>query len=235
MLNYQVLLRKLLIQQIGYAQPIIPVLFYHGKEPLKWKKSLQEEDFKSFFSKIPIESRKNMLNYEPKIINTQDSKIRKAYKSKEFKGYGVIKLLDEIWSLKKNITSSKVIEAYAGFEDVLKELKGQARKTAELRILEYLNDNTDLSLKIWRQAEKLLIEKGLLKQGGLMQDVREVIKEKGVWEGMKKGIRKGMLKGRQEGRQEVVLNMLKERADISFIAKVTGLSESAIKKLKNNS
>ena len=227
LLNYQVLLRKLLIQQIGCAQPIIPVLFYHGKEPLKWKKSLQEEDFKSFFSKIPIESRKNMLNYEPKVINTKDLKIRKAYKGREFKGHGVIKLLDEIWSLKKNITPLKVIEAYAGFEEVLKGLKGQARKTAELRILEYLNDNTDLSLKIWRQAEKLLIEKGLLKQGGLMQDVREVIKEKGVWEGMRKGM--------QKGRQEVVLNMLKEKADISFIAKVTGLSESAIKKLKNNS
>ena len=156
-----------------------------------------------------------------------------------------------------------MIEAYEGFEEVLKGLKGQAGKTAELRILEYLSDNTDLSLKIWRQAEKLLIEKGLLKQGGLMQDVREVIKEKGVWEGMRKGMRKGiqegMQKGRREGRQEgmqkgrhegrqegmrkgmqkerreVVLNMLKEKADISFIAKVTGLSEAAIKKLKNNS
>ena len=223
LLSYQVLLRKLLIQQTGYAQPVIPVLFYHGKEPLKWKKSLQEEDFKSFFSKIPIESRKSMLNYEPKVINTQDPKIRKAYKGGKFKGHGVIKLLDEIWSLKKNITPLKVIEAYEGFEEVLKGLKGQARKTAELRILEYLSDNTDLSLKIWRQAEKLLIEKGLLKQGGLMQDVREVIKEKGVWEGM------------QKGRREVVLNMLKEKADISFIAKVTGLSEAAIKKLKNNS
>ena len=192
-----------------------------------------------------------MLNYEPKVINTQDPKIRKAYKGGKFKGHGVIKLLDEIWGLKKNITPLKVIEAYEGFEEVLKGLKGQAGKTAELRILEYLSDNTDLSLKIWRQAEKLLIEKGLLKQGGLMQDVREVIKEKGVWEGMRKGMqegmqkerREGMQKGRQEGmrkgmqkeRREVVLNMLKEKADISFIAKVTGLSEAAIKKLKNNS
>ena len=60
-----------------------------------------------------------------------------------------------------------------------------------------------------------------------MQDVREIIKEKGIWEGMRKG--------RQEERQEIVLNMLKEKADISFIAKVTGLSEEAIRKLKNNS
>ena len=60
-----------------------------------------------------------------------------------------------------------------------------------------------------------------------MQDVREIIKEKGRWE------------GRQEGRQardkEVVLNMLKEKTDISFISKVTGLSEKEIKKLKNSS
>jgi len=28
---------------------------------------------------------------------------------------------------------------------------------------------------------------GVLKEGGLMQDVREVIKEKGIWEGMQKG------------------------------------------------
>ena len=54
-------------------------------------------------------------------------------------------------------------------------------------------------------------------------DIREHIKEKGRWE------------GRQEGRQEVVLNMLKEKADISFISKVTGLSAKEIKKLKNGS
>ena len=43
--------------------------------------------------------------------------------------------------------------------------------------------------------------------------------------------------GRQEGRQkrdrEVVLNMLKEKAGIDFIRKVTGLSEEEIKKFQN--
>ncbi len=64
-----------------------------------------------------------------------------------------------------------------------------------------------------------------------MQDVREIIKEKGRWEGERQGLKKG----RQEGRQEVVLNMLKEKADIAFISKVTGLSEKTIRKLKNDS
>ena len=57
-----------------------------------------------------------------------------------------------------------------------------------------------------------------------MQDVREIIKEKGRWEGERKG--------RKERKKEIVLNMLKEKTDISFIAKVTGLSEKEIQKLK---
>lgn len=72
-----------------------------------------------------------------------------------------------------------------------------------------------------------------------MQDVREIIKEKGRWEGQKEGLRKGRQEGQKEGRQEerqqIVLNMLKEKADIAFISKVTGLSEKAIRKLKNDS
>ncbi|MCZ0932438.1 MAG: Rpn family recombination-promoting nuclease/putative transposase [Oligoflexia bacterium] len=231
LLDYQVLGRKQSIQETGYPQPIIAVLFYHGEKPLKWKKSLQEEDFGPFFSKIPVESRKNMLNYEPKIINTQDPKIQQAFKGRKFKGYSVINLLSEIWSLKKKPTVLKINSAYAEFEEILKGLKGKERRTVELRILEYLKDNTRLDSKTWEKAEKLLIEAGILKQGGLMQDVREIIKEKGRWEGERKGLKKG----RQEGRQEVVLNMLKEKADIAFIAKVTGLSEKEIKKLKNGS
>ena len=39
--------------------------------------------------------------------------------------------------------------------------------------------------------------------------------------------------GRQEGIQQIVLNMLKEKAEIAFICKVTGLSEKEINKLKN--
>ena len=211
LLDYQILIRKHSIQQKGYPQPIIPVLFYHGKQPLKWKKSLQEEDFKTFFSKIPVESRKDMLNYGLRVIDTQDPKVRRAYKDKKFKGRGVIKLLSEVWSIKK-ITPSKVKEIFVGFEDILKKLKGERTRDTVLRTLEYLFDNTELDLKTGGKAEALLIEEGILTKGGVM-DIREHIKEKGHW----------------EGRQEVVLNMLKEKADISFISKVTGLSEKEIK------
>ena len=233
MLKYQVLIREHIIKQKGYPQPIIPVLFYHGKQPLKWKKSLQEEDFKSFFSEIPVESRKDMLNYGLRIINTQDPKVQRFYKNQKIKGRGVIKLLSEIWNIKK-ITPPIVKEVFVGFKDILKPLKGEQERDISLRILEYLSDNTDLNLKIWKEAEAWLIEEGILTRGGVM-DIREHIKEKGRWEGRKEGIKEGRREGRQERDKEVILNMLKEKADIVFISKVTGLSEKEIKKLKNGS
>ena len=97
--------------------------------------------------------------------------------------------------------------------------------------MQYIKDNTELDGKIWKEAEKLLIKASVLTQGGLMQDVREIIKEKGRFEGEKAGLKKG----RQERDKDVVLNMLKEKIDISFISKVTGLSEKEIEKLKNGS
>lgn len=228
LLKYQVLIRDHCIQQKGFSQPIMPVLFYHGKGPFKWKRSLQEEDF-PFFSKIPVESRRNMLNYELKVIDTSDSKIRRVYKDKSFKGRGVIKLLSEIWDI-KNPGPLKVREVFVGFEDILKGLKGERRRETSLRILEYLSDNAGLDIKIWEEVEVLLMEDGILTGGGVM-DIKEHIREKGRWEGRKEG----RLEGQQEGQQKVVLNMLKKNLDITLISEVTGLSEKEIKKLKNGS
>ena len=66
---------------------------------------------------------------------------------------------------------------------------------------------------------------------------REYIKEEGRREGMQQGVLKGRREGVQQGRQEnmqaVVCNMLREKADMDFISKVTGFSEEEIIKLKN--
>ena len=220
-LGYLFLIRKALIQQKGSPRPVMAVLFYHGKAPLKWKNSLLEEDFQDFFDKIPLETRKNMLNYGLRIINTQDPKIQKACKDKSFKGRGVIKLLSKIWGIEKS-ESSKLQEILFDFKELLEDLEEERRKDTILQIREYLFDNTKLKEKTWRQAEAWLIEEGLLTEGGVM-NIREQIRENARWEGW------------QESLQQVILNMLKEKIDTSVISKVTGLSEKEIKKLKNGS
>ena len=59
-------------------------------------------------------------------------------------------------------------------------------------------------------------------------DIREDIK----LEGIKEGIKKGRQEGRRNRETEVVLNMLKNKIDISVISKVTGLSKEEIEKLR---
>ena len=60
-------------------------------------------------------------------------------------------------------------------------------------------------------------------------------REEGLQQGRTEGREEGLQQGRQEERQQVVLNMLKKKADISFISEVTGLPEKEIKKFKNSS
>ena len=227
-LDYLILFRKLSFKQWGVIQPTVSLLFYHGQKPVQWKNFLQEEDFKGFYSKLPLFLKKDMLNYGLRVINTKDPKIRKLFKSRVSKIWGIVRLLDEIWSIRK--PSSRKVKTI--IKDYFREiLRGKTEKEVNeiiVDIVEYLRDTTGLSLKNWRETEKQLIEEGILKKGGVML-IKDVIKEKGRWEGIRKGIRKG----RQERDKEVILNMLKEKMNISVIAKVTGLSEKEIKKFKN--
>ena len=57
--------------------------------------------------------------------------------------------------------------------------------------------------------------------------------ERERWESRQEGLQEGIQEGIHKGRQAVILNMLKEKLDLSVISKVTGLSEEEIKKLKN--
>ena len=236
MLEYKIIFKKQSIKQKGYPQPIMAVLFYHGKN-MDWKKSLLEKDFSPFLSKIPIEIKRDMLNYGLRVINTKDPKVRKVFKDKGFKSRGVIKLLDEIGSIKEP-SSEKVktiIKDYFG--DMFRGKKEQEVNELVVGIVEYLRDTTGLKVEEWEKAEEELKGEGFLKIGGKTMDVLEIIKEKGRWEGRQEGRQEGWQKGRQEGRlerdKEVILNMLKNKIDNKLISKVTGLSEKEIKKLKN--
>ena len=227
-LDYLILLRRWIINQTGRPELIIPVLFYHGQGVMKWKNSLQEEDFKTFFNKIPVETRENMLNFKMKIINTKEPTVRQFFKSKASECWGFIRLLDEIWEIKNPDKEKvrKIIKDYFG-----KELKGATKeeeKELVLSLIRYLQSAGGLRKSVWKEAEKQLQKDKILK-GGTYMGVVESIKEEGRWEGLQKGRKEG----RKEERQQVITNMLKEKVNISVISKVTGLPTKEIKKLKN--
>ena len=226
LLNYQTYIHEQTLKEFGRPQPIIPVLFYHGKTAWKWKLSFQEAFFGEFFAKIPVAFRKNMLNYKLKLLDVQDPKVKKILKDKSFKSRGVLNLFAKIWSLKMNETElMKVLSSFDRFSDKDDDLI--------LNLMDYFKA-FGMSRTLWKKLERAAVQKGIFQKGGYM-DIKEHFREEGRVEGRQEGRMEGRLEGRQEGRQEVILNMLKEKADIAFISQVTGLSEKEIKKLKNSS
>ena len=205
------------LNETGNTLFIMPLLIYHGKSPWKWKLSFQEALGGKDFLKIPVLSRKSMLDFKVRLLDVGSPKLEEALKSKKFKSRGALYLLREVWSGKKDLAF--VGQVFDLFQEVLKK-----RDDVALSVAEYLSKGYKVSPEIWRKAEAEAVKKGLLKKGGFM-DIRKHIEERGRQKGWRKGLK--------EGRQEVVLNMLKEKADIDFIQKVTGISEKEIKKLKN--
>ena len=101
---------------------------------------------------------------------------------------------------------------------------------------------TEESRKIlFKQSEVFKMAESALKDLSVDSSVRvlEKLREKWVRDQVsnleyaeQKGIEKGIEKGIQARDKEIVANMLKKQADITFISEVTGLSAEEINKLK---
>ena len=155
-----------------------------------------------------------------RIIDTHDPKVERAIKNKRTKSRGFLNILKRSRSLKASAKELKkeisLFDNWTGDRDNL-----------ILRVGNYFwavvpGMTTDL----WEELERDAVKQGIFSKGGYM-NTREYMKEEGRLEGIQQGI--------QKERQQIVLNMLKKEAEISFISEVTGLSEEEIKKLKNGS
>ena len=229
------------------ASPIIPVVFYHGKSSWRWVKTFQEGVYKGFLEKLPIQSRRNMIDYEIKLLDIHDRSLEEVFKDTSFKSRGSLNLLKEIWGLKLNrFQLREILALFADFS------LGQNRVliASVYRYLQAVLREGKKLKRLWESVEKELIEEGIFKKGGYMNILDHFKEEehnkglriglhkgllKGRKEGLEKGLHKGLEKGRKEGLKEVALNMLNQKLDIALISKATGFSAKKLKKLKNGS
>ena len=86
---------------------------------------------------------------------------------------------------------------------------------------------TSLSIESDLRFQEIQREKAIRDSFSFTKDATENALKRGRLEGREEGLQKGL----QKGMQAVALKMLKAKVEISFIAKMTGLSEAEIKKL----
>ncbi len=172
-------------------------------------------------TKIPVSLQKNVLNYEPRLLDIHDPKVDKVIGDSNFKSRGPLNALKSAWDFRADedmlSEALSLFDHWTGDKDDLLVNLGNY----------FWSVVPGMNRELWTKLESLAVKRGIFTKGGYM-DVREYIKEEGRQEGWQKGQQDGI----QKGMQQVASNMLKKHLDFSLISAVTGLSEE---KLKNGS
>ncbi len=170
------------------------------------------------------------VNFRPVILNLRDIDLKKQARG--------LKALP-IWFIFQKVRAISERDV-AEFFRLCQAVRARDRRFLAPRGLAYLQQhNPRWTKKALMEVERKTVKKreGRVMAMSCYQEVLYKERQKGMQKGMQKGRQEGRQKGRQEGRQEerrnVILNMLKEKFDISDISKVTGLPKARILKLKN--
>ena len=232
MLQYQNWITSKSLEESGQAWPVVVVVVYNGREPWKWARSFQEGLWGSAFRagsaggagsapQIPLSLQKDMLDFGLRILDTHTEAAAQALKNKQFKSRGFLGALAKAWDLKAD--EGELRELISLFDN----WTGDRGDSLILSLGDYLwSVVPGMTKALWDRLESSAVREGIFTKGGYM-DIKEHIREEARQEGWQKG--------QQAGRQAIILNMLKEKANMDFICKVTGLSEEEINKLKNSS
>ena len=245
LLRYQILLYSHLVEQKHPVVPIIPILFYHGKEAWKtdtlffqniFPKQVFSPEFESFF-------KSNVLNFQARVLNLQAFDADQLQALQKLKSGLAFYLLKKVWSFKWPDDGRQML-------DWVKNVSEKDQSQLLLFGSEYIKGVCGVSQKELAALELEALQTGILRKGGSMglleymkqkhiREIRQTAIQEGLQEGQQRGHKEGLQQGMQEGIQQgvqqgiqkIVLNMLQNKVDMSFICKVTGLSEEEIQKL----
>ena len=187
--------------------------------------SQEIEEFTSSFSIKRDKKPFVLLNEDLKIVIVELSKLKRS-------SFDELIDLQEKWCyFLRESSTLKEEERRLFLKDremnkAMKHLEELSRDN-ELLYKALSRENSEMAYRLDKQG---WIEEGMKK--GKEEGLKEGLK-KGEEKGMKKGEEKGMKKGGEKAVRKLILKMLREAVDKTFISKLTGLSEDEIIKLKS--
>ncbi len=210
LLRYMVNIWQTQIKQKQELTPVIPIIFYHGKQ--KWNKST----FEDYFHNVDSELRSFIPEFDYRLIDTSnysDSEIKKLFKSLELQ-IGIL-LLKNIFDNYRIL--QREVEIFSGSDLLLQTEEGEQYFET---IVAYLYYNTDFEIQKF-------IDK--------MRTISPRAEEKFVSTAMKlemKGEKRGRKEGIKEGIIKSAINFLKNGASIELVSLSTGLTKKELLKLQ---
>ena len=213
--------------------PVIPIIFYHGKE--EWNISCEFKEFLLFdghkFYRDQCHSLlKGMLNFKCRFLNLRTTNIE--YLPKTMTTRSILFFLKYIGKIKENFDVKYVEKCFKLSKHLTLEQRREIMKECYGYILRFI---PHLKTSLVEDIGKKVFKSGGDSVGAFKLYVEEQ-KGKAEKRGEKRGIKKGREEGREEGHeegrektlQEIVFKMFKRDVDIEVICQVTGLSRDQV-------
>ena len=201
------------------ALPVVfPVLIYNGKQ--RWNAARRLQDL---IDLVDTSLREYLIRFKYFTIDIGSFGKRSLVKLKR-------NLVTAVFLL-ENVRNEKELENV--FKEILEIIKSEADPT----LVKSFGDWLEMQLK--RENIAAINIREIITQRRehtmLTETLHEILikrEERGLEKGLKRGLKRGKLEGIKEGKAQTAIQLLKEGLDTEFIAKVTGLSQKEIDKLK---
>ena len=216
------LLRYLaLIYSKNTGAPVIPLVFYHGREmwniPVNFTQALG----------LPIELRELLREYLPDfsyvLYNLKDQDINQMIASLSLKA--ILYIMKNIWDM---INESEIEQLFVTFRDLFQDNSGI--KIIE-KLLIYLYSNSEIEPETVKSVISRVISPD---EGDIAMTTAERLMQQGMQQGMEQGMKQGMKQGIRTKAIETARALLAEKMDINKIVKITGLSLKEVEDIKRS-
>lgn len=179
-----------------------------------------------------------------------DPKLAKECMANDYQLIDLASMADDTIKQKRHLGILEFFMKHIHERDMLQVWERFLRDFKEVIALDQANDFMYLRHVLWYTDAKLDEEQqpaltSLLKQnleGGeeIMRTIADKYIEEGVEKGIVQGIEQGIIQGMaqgieqgiEKGKQELIINMLKQSADLKFIAAVTGYTQEQIRAIQ---
>ena len=219
LLQYILNIQEQQIKQNKKPVPVIPVIIYHGVQ--NWNYI----PMRKYFSGIDRDIERFLPQFEYLLIDLSKytlDEVKRFYHSIALQ----MSLLVLKYIFRKNELKNLFFRIFEKLPELLKDHDG---RELYISLLTYLYYGSDLEIGYVIDNIQQISEQG----GEIAMSTAEKLIQQGKLEGIQEGMEKGMKKGIQKSKREVAQRMIGEGFKDDIIAKITGLSQEDIKKLRD--
>ena len=218
--QYSDLMQQLLEYQTRiydkYPYPVVPVLFYHGREP-EWAGRLEfHENLLGMTPKVKSLFGHNVLNFIARCVNLRKNEIKRSVSELRLDTKPILYIFDRIWEADVS-TVEELFEFNLEKDD-------ERREIFVWKAIDYICQfKPEITREMIMEIEREIMPREAMKSHFITGTLEKAAQQ---------GLEQGLEQGREQGVRQIAHRMLQEGEQVENIQRWTGLSAEEIRSLR---